>query len=670
MKNSTRRLLGGLAVLCAASAFASPTLAETLQEKAALIPAAAFAQLPAMDNVQLSPGGSYMAYETAHDGRTYTVLMNRASGDKKALPPISEANIEWYRWVNDTGVLIAYGFENQRNYIRGKISETRLAYYDVSKDKFSWTVKHGGNKYANSRLRGDVEVAQFQDRIIDFLPDKPYEVLQAIDSNLDGDYEVRRLNVKTGSYSEVYPGTRGIQFWMTDTAHDIRYGWGVAETIGREYRYRKSDGTFVNAADLEWHKKGFRPLAFTDDPAVAYVTGPAKTGTYGLFKMNLDTGEIIEETFVHDKVDIDGIVYTGADGISGLSASGKPIAVAYTLDHPELHYFDERSAKIQKVVDKFLPGTRNRIVSQVPSKLQFVILARSEKDAGIFYILDLKQKTLDALAERMPGLTPDYMARPTPAPVTARDGKEIPGYLTLPLESAGKNLPTVMLVHGGPHSRDDMSYNPLVQFLASRGYAVYQPNFRGSDGYGPAYEAAGFKQWGGLMQDDVTDAAKWLLDSGVADPNRFCVMGGSYGGYAAAMADISSPGIFTCAVSYNGVMDLPGIISNDQYGYVGGKALVQHMGLEGAKPDQVSPIHNAEKITIPMFLVAAEDDAVVDASQTKRMHDKLQSLGKTSRLMMLPEGGHSLDTAPARTVFYERLERFLEKHLNTQVAGN
>ncbi len=227
-----------------------------------------------------------------------------------------------------------------------------------------------------------------------------------------------------------------------------------------------------------------------------------------------------------------------------------------------------------------------------------------------------------------------------------------------------------MLVHGGPQSRDDMRYDPLVQFLASRGYAVYQPNFRGSEGYGPDYEAAGFKQWGGLMQDDVTDAAKWLLESGVADPNRFCVMGGSYGGYAAAMADISAPGIFTCAVSFNGVMDLPGTIASDQYGYVGGKALVQHMGLEGAKPEQVSPIHNAEKISIPMFLVAAEDDAVVDASQTKRMHDKLQGLGKSSRLMMLPEGGHHLDTAPARTVFYERLERFLEKHLNTRVATN
>jgi len=670
MKFLSRRLMGSFLAVCAVSTFANTATAETLQEKAALIPAAAFAQLPAMDNVQLSPGGSYMAYETAHDGRMYAVIMDRASSDKKALPPISEANIEWYRWVNDTGVLISYGFENKRQYISGKISETRLAYYDVSKDKFSWVVKQGSNKYANSRLRGEAQVAQFQDRIIDFLPDEPFEVLQAIDSDMDGDYEIRRLNVKTGSYSEVYPGTRGIQWWMTDTAHDIRYGWGVGNTVGREARYRMTDGTFVDAHELDWHKKGFRPVAFTDDPAVAYVSGPAKTGTYGLFKMNLDTGEMLEETFVHEKVDIDGIVHTGADGVSGLSASGKPIAVAYTLDHPELHYFDERSAKIQKVIDKFLPGTRNQIVSQIPSKLQFVILASSEKDAGIFYILDLKQKTLNALAERMPGLTPDYMAQPKPAPFTARDGKEVPGYLTLPLESSGKGLPTVMLVHGGPQSRDDLRYDPLVQFLASRGYAVYQPNFRGSEGYGAAYEAAGFKQWGGLMQDDVTDAAKWLLESGVADPNRFCVMGGSYGGYAAAMADISAPGIFTCAVSFNGVMDLPGTIASDQYGYVGGKTLVQRMGLEGAKPEQVSPIHNADKISIPMFLVAAEDDAVVNASQTKRMHDKLQDLGKSSRLMMLPEGGHHLDTAPARTVFYERLERFLEKHLNTQVATN
>lgn len=664
------RALGAFVKLCSVILLGSGLNAESLQEKAAIIPAAAFAQLPAMDNVQLSPGGTYMAYETAHDGRVYTVLMERHSGEKKALPPISEANIAWYRWVNDTGVLIAYGFENQRNFVRGKISETRLAYYDVAKDKFHWTVKHGGNKYANSRLRGDVQMAQFQDRIIDFLPDEPYEVLQAIDSNLDGDYEVRRLNVKTGSYSEIYPGTRGIQFWMTDTVHDIRYGWGVAETIGREYRYRTSDGTFVNADDLEWHQRGFRPIAFTDDPAIAYVSGPAETGTYGLFKMNLDTGDILEEIFVHDKVDIDGLVHTGADGVSGLSASGKPIAVAYTLDHPELHYFDERSAKIQKVIDKFLPGTRNEIVSQIPELLQFVILASSEKDPGIYYLLDLKNKSLDALAERMPGLTPDYMAQPKAAPFKARDGVAVPGYLTVPVGANGKKMPTLMLVHGGPHARDDLRFDPLVQFLASRGYAVYQPNFRGSDGYGAAYRNAGYRQWGGLMQDDITDAAKWLLETDVADPQRFCVMGGSYGGFAAALADIKAPGLFSCAISFNGVLDLPGIIANDQYGYVGGKALVEHMGLEGAPPESVSPIHNAEKINIPMLLVAAEDDAVVSASQTRRMHDKLRAQGKLSDLMILPEGGHGLDTAPARTVFYEKLERFLEAKMKRQVAAN
>jgi dipeptidyl aminopeptidase/acylaminoacyl peptidase len=293
------------------------------------------------------------------------------------------------------------------------------------------------------------------------------------------------------------------------------------------------------------------------------------------------------------------------------------------------------------------------------SELSF---SRCPISSRIYSLWDRGQKKIDTIGEVQPGLDATVLAPVEAVSYEARDGESIPAYLTVPRDVERRNLPVVLLPHGGPQSRDTKAYDFLPQFLASRGYAVMQPNFRGSTGYGGAFADAGIGQWGGLMQDDVSDAAGWLVEQGIADPERMCIVGWSYGGYSAAMAAVKTPQVFRCAASINGVLDLPRQIFEDKE-YIGGSVWTKHMGLDGESAKSVSPYHQAERIVIPMLIIQARDDARVTSEQGQRMAKRLQRLDKPVEYVEIENGGHSLNNQAARLVILESLESFLATHI-------
>jgi dipeptidyl aminopeptidase/acylaminoacyl peptidase len=267
------------------------------------------------------------------------------------------------------------------------------------------------------------------------------------------------------------------------------------------------------------------------------------------------------------------------------------------------------------------------------------------------------------MGRAIPELTADVLQPKRPVSYTSRDGVEIPGYLTLPDSAQAGPLPTVILPHGGPKDRDDIRFSYLVQFLASRGYAVLQPNFRGSTGYGQKFMEAGIKQWGGRMQDDVSDGVQWLIDEGIADANRVCIVGWSYGGYSAMMGAIKTPDLYRCAASINGVMDLARLREQDKTELVGGEAWVAHMGLDGESVKSVSPLHRAESIEVPVLIVQARDDVRVTDEHGRNMTERLRKLDKEVDYLEIERGGHSLITAAGRAQMLAGLEEFLARHL-------
>jgi dipeptidyl aminopeptidase/acylaminoacyl peptidase len=247
----------------------------------------------------------------------------------------------------------------------------------------------------------------------------------------------------------------------------------------------------------------------------------------------------------------------------------------------------------------------------------------------------------------------------------ARDGLSIPAYVTLPpsidgLEEA-RNLPFVVLPHGGPTARDFLEFDWLSQFLAHQGFGVLQMNFRGSAGYGETFRAAGDRQWGQAMQDDITDGTRWLFENGLADPDRTSILGASYGGYAALMGAVKTPDLFRCAVSINGVSDLPTVIA-DERDYIGGTYGTRHIGrLWGDRKmlAENSPARRADEITAPVLLIAGEEDRVVPPEHSERMRRAMERAGKAVELVTLEEGSHRLDVGNNRVLALRAIDRFL-----------
>jgi dipeptidyl aminopeptidase/acylaminoacyl peptidase len=254
------------------------------------------------------------------------------------------------------------------------------------------------------------------------------------------------------------------------------------------------------------------------------------------------------------------------------------------------------------------------------------------------------------------------LAPMTPVRVPLAGGLSMHGYLTLPPGRAGRNLPAVMLPHGGPYSRDGWGYDPLVQLLASRGYAVLQVNYRGSTGYGTDWLAAGFQGWGTVMHDDITTAARWLAAEGIADPRRMCIVGWSYGGYAALIGAVKEPDLYRCAVSIAGVSDLAAIANEDSRFYGGRAATVNSTGAQDL--EALSPRRHVARIKAPILLVHGHADIQVVADHSKKMADALQRAGKPHDLLLIQNGDHSLRTPAMRLVLYEKLAAFLSMHLD------
>ncbi|TNE62396.1 MAG: S9 family peptidase [Alphaproteobacteria bacterium] len=648
-----------LATLCVAGlaaatvSFAAPAMAAG--KGAELVPVKTFASLPNYQRAKLSPDGKQIGYLTHWKGRTVLVLENLDGTDQVVVPSAEDASIFTFHWATDNRILVVYEFSMQRPGSRVVSSQTRLAAVDRDGGNMDWIVK--GELFAKVGSRTAKErkpVAQFQHDILDLLPDDPEHILLALDADWDGDYEVWRLNIFNSNYKVVRDDTRGVQDWYMDHTGTIRLGIGYSGSE-RVAILLDGAGNWVSLRKTDWYESA-SIAGFSVDPNVIYVRAPNKFGTQGLYKLALDSGTIIETVFENEKVDIGGVLKD--------PETDQPVGYYYTDDLYHAVYFDPTLDKIQQIVDKSLKGTSNGVIGKAKGRHAYLVLADSDRDPGVYYYLDLDAKSMNVLAPYMAGIDPANQAPVQPVSIPVRDGSHIPGYLTLPLgHDSAVGLPAVVLPHGGPLGvRDTAGWDWWAQFLANRGYAVLQPNFRGSGGYGAAFRMAGENQWGGLMQDDVTDATRWLIANGGVDAGRICIVGGSYGGYAALMGVVKEPDLYKCAVSVNGVADIPDLKDRAK-NFVGGYAWIKTMGLAGASDSDVSPARRADEIKVPVLLVAAKDDATVDYHQSEDMAKKLRKLKKKGEFVLLDDGGHSMDTAESRAAMLTALEKFLKEQL-------
>jgi len=641
----TRQML--CAAFLAINSCAFVAVAEPSAQRPSDIPIEAFAALPDVSGAKLSPTGKKIAYFFSKNGRRHLVVQSLDGTNPKLIPPWDERlEFESLFWKSDDIIIFRIGMTLNRQVFRGKSHETRTISLNLPDFKFRWLGKPKGRPGINPP-------SQFE-RIVDYLPNEPNHVLLELDFQLDGSPVVYRTNITNGARSNYKGGKNGINDWYADQNSEIRLGVGYKSKSSKfNAVFKNAAGKWVDLKNLDWADT-FDIKGFTNDPNILYVSGTSSRGTKGLYRLDMTSGQILDEIFAHDKVDMFGI-YEHPN-------TGQLAGVTYIDDFYRIEYLDKGLARLQRSLDRALPGTVNSIVSKSRDGDQYLVLTASDTNPGDYFLYDRPNRKMDWVMSARRQIDETMMSPTRSVSIPMRGGSEIPGYLTVPKGKNAKNLPTIILPHGGPTARDTADWDFWTQFYASRGYLVLKPNFRGSDGYGAAFERAGKRQWGGLMQDDVTDATKWLIGEGMADPDRICIVGASYGGYAALMGVIKEPGLYKCAVSLNGVTDLPRLKTNDR-GFIGGKAWTKNMGLRGVDDEQVSPYDRAKDISAPVLLLSSKDDTRIPYKHSKNLHKKLKKLGKNSRYVMIKNGTHNMVTAESRLVVLRETEKFLAEHL-------
>jgi dipeptidyl aminopeptidase/acylaminoacyl peptidase len=334
-------------------------------------------------------------------------------------------------------------------------------------------------------------------------------------------------------------------------------------------------------------------------------------------------------------------------------------------------YFDAGLNKLQQKFEAmFADSTVVRMIAWSADRKRIVVATSGPRNPGAYFMYDAARDAVSTIGRRHPNLPQRELGETFVIKYPARDGAKIPGYLTMPPGKGEKNLPLVVLPHGGPETRDYAMFDPWVQMLANRGYAVLQPNFRGSGGYGKRFAEAGHRQWGRLMQDDITDAVKALVKDGTADPNRVCIVGASYGGYAALAGGAFTPELYKCVVSISGISDVLKMMENEDYRAQGDSYAFDYwrrwVGDPVADAEQmklISPINHAAKFKAPVLLIHGSDDDVVLASQSMSMKGALRKAGKQADLMLIDGEGHTPIQQFTKLYILTEVERFVTTHL-------
>ena len=646
-------LLVGLSETDAAKAEAVDG-AETASIALGNLKVADFTSVPKLTGVKISPDGRYVAGLMALFG--LRVLWGDDVTDARDKPFLIQGD-DWditrIDWISNDHLLVRF---RAPYHINGTpITVTRMSVVNPRTGKNSLLFRRDTDAFNY----------QLQDRVLSLLPDQPDRFLVELRGR-KGVFGCVVTVKRRGCRSRVRTAERNVESWLADRDGVVRAGMGF------QYDQKSGYMTLRDAAG-NWHDYssfaddlGTRLIALpTDDLDTVFVLSEHEQPLGALYRLNVLTRQM---TYVagHQESAISSVT---------LRRDGRGIErISYSSEFVADDVRDKELERMQKSIDKALPDYSNHIVTRSDDSMRAIVRSQAANVPSHYYYFDRKLKVLSFLLSNYPALDEVELPHPVPFSYKARDGLEIPAYLTLPLgfePGESKPIPFVVHPHGGPHARDFLRFDWLAQLMVQAGYGVLQMNFRGSSGYGSAFQRAGQREWGQAMQDDITDGTRWLIEEGFARADRICLVGGSYGGYAALMGLAKVPALYRCSVSFNGVTDLPSLLRQARR-YLGGRYATRHIGNLWRDRDQLvanSPRRLVDRITAPILLMHGENDRVVDVSHSRRMYKALQRVGADVRYVELPDGNHNLSLETNRRRFGEELVAFLQQHLSVPVPA-
>jgi len=633
-----------------------PYLLAALSFAAPPIPVADFARPPAVEDMKMSPDGRYLAL-VAPQGDYETMLVMLDAATLKPVGGLRSAQnklVGDFWWVSDERLVIAVA-EKFGGLDQPQMTGHLLA-VDADGKRVTRIYGAAGEQKAGTRMKTRADDTDFA-TMVDPLPDDPRHAIIAIwPYNQDPPYtELHRIDVVGGSRRKLARAPVAGADFLVDKDGQPRLAWGTT-VAGWHQLYRRIDGDqwqLVNdeqESGIELH-----PLAMAPDEQT-YVQVREADGPGRIVLWSAEQGEIkvLHQARIAEPLD----VLRSAD-------RQRIFGVITEDDRSDVALIDAQSAEARALtlLSKSFAGALVLPLSWSRDGQQVLVQVRSDRNSGEYFVFDTTTRKARFLLARDEWLDPALMVARTPISLTARDGLQLHGYLTAPASVEGTALPPlVVLPHGGPHGvRDTWLWEPWSQLLASHGYAVLQINFRGSGGYGQTFQAAGYRQWGGLMIDDLIDATRWAATEGHADGKRACILGASYGGYAALMSAVRAPELYRCAISYVGLSDLNlmytrGDIRRSEYGET---YLQRAIGKDRAQLDEYSPVNHADTLQAAVMLIHGGEDLRVPIVHAQRMRNALEKAGKSVEWLVKPNEAHGFYRQAHRAELYQRVLDFL-----------
>jgi dipeptidyl aminopeptidase/acylaminoacyl peptidase len=602
-------------------------------DRAKRIPLRDFFKNPEKSSFQVSPDGKNISFMQPYQNRMNVFVQPRAGGEAIRVTGETERDVAGYFWKGPRRIVYLKDFKGDENF--------HLVVVDAD----------GANL---------VDLTPFdkvRTMIIDDRYEQDDEMIIAMNKRNAEVFDVYRVDLKTKQLTLVAENPGNVTGWETDHAGRVRLAI-TTDGVNTSILHRADESRPFETAITTNFKEQIQPLFFDFDDKLLFASSNINRDKAAIVRVDPATAREDSVIFQHPEVDVSGLGWSRKRKVK--------TTVQFVTWKRERKFLDAEIEAIFADLESKLPGYEIDLQSSNKDENIFVVAAWSDRTQGVRYLYDATAKTLSKLAEIAPWLDEHQLVEMKPITYRARDGLTIHGYLTLP-KGGGKNLPLIVNPHGGPWARNFWGYNPEVQFLANRGYAVLEMNFRGSTGYGRKFWEAGFKEWGKKMQDDVSDGVHYAIEEGVADPKRICIYGGSYGGYAALAGLAFTPELYACGVDYVGVSNLFTFLKTvppywkpmlDMF-----YEMVGNPETDKAQFAATSPALHADNIRVPLLIAQGAQDPRVNIDESDQMVAALKKHGVPVEYIVKDNEGHGFHNEENRFEFYEAMERFLEKHL-------
>ncbi len=607
---------------------------EGVKKPAPLLPLEDFFRNPEKVMFRISPDGKHISWLAHWQNRLNIYVKSLDDNNTVRITSVSDSDVKKYYWVNNSKIVF-------------------------NPDKAGNETFHLHTARTDGSLVEDITpVENVNGYIIDLLDDEPNQIMIAMNNRIKSHFDVYKLNINSGKYKLELANNSGFTGYLTDHNGVIRLAYS-ANGLNTGIHYRRSDDSKFELKKLLSFTEDFIPVYFDQNNKYVYVKSNINRDKIAVVKYDFEEMKEVEEVYSNPVVDVSDLVIS--------KKMKQPVGVTYYTSKKGSYIFVTKVEAILNRLGEKLRGYEFDVIDFNDDENMLIVKSYNDKTNGSYYLYSTTTNLLTKLSDVTPWLDPEYMAEMKPVTYLARDSLKINAYLTIPKGRTIKNLPLIVYPHGGPVLRTKWEFNPVVQFFANRGYVVLQPNYRGSAGYGVNFIEKGFKQWGGKMQEDIADGAKWLIEEGIVDSNRVAIYGFSFGGYSALISSAAQNNPYKCAVCYGGIANLFTFLNSiPPYWEPFRKMMYETVGnpvKDSLMLAKYSPVYQLGNINIPMLIAHGSNDPRASKDDMDYFVAKLKKRNIPVEYIVKENEGHSFSNEENRLDYFRKVESFFAKHL-------